>query len=543
MSTLVGRSLGRYHLVECLGASGRGEVYRAQQEGLNREVAVRTLYGPLLEKPQVLERFRREARLTAQLSHPHLLTCYDSGRDGPIRYSVVELLSRESLQDRVAQKGGLSPEEGLEIAVGLQDVLAYLHRNEVFHLALAPDQVRFDRQGRPILGGLGLQVETVQEVGVGESDPNFAAPEVHLREKLDARADIFSFGALLYFMFSGRTPFLGGPDLNAYALKSQPEIPPLRKFNSKVSKELQDRIHACLELQREDRPRSIDELSKELQRFLRKVQIRSVAKAETRANASPEAPSLPRPADTTRMPRPQDEPSTPGLLEQLGLKGKDRAESRLRWALLAIPPLAILGLASLYVLLKAPEAPPVQILEAVHRLEPGRVEITWKTDQPSFGIVELRAEGAPPRRLGPTPKSAKIQTLAAEKLAPSTLYKYRIAASAQAQFESPRFSSERSFRTEEAMEIQGLMHEVLGPSSARVTWRTPLPADTKIRYWSGNQEKQVQEDPNQRSTKEHRILLTGLEAGGEWSYQVESKAVTTGKLAESSIQTFRIGSH
>src|SRR5262245_58558638 len=133
MSTLSpGRRLGSYEILSPLGAGGMGEVYRARDGKLGREVAVKVVAGQLAEEPESLDRFEREARVVAALSHPNILAIHDFGREGETAYAVTELLDGESLRARLAS-GGLAPRKVVEYGLQIAEGLAAAHDKGIVH--------------------------------------------------------------------------------------------------------------------------------------------------------------------------------------------------------------------------------------------------------------------------------------------------------------------------------------------------------------------------------------------------------------------------
>jgi serine/threonine protein kinase len=213
--------LGPYEIVAPLGAGGMGEVYRARDTRLGREVAVKVLPESLAGNPDRQARFEREARAVAALSHPNILAIHDYGTEGPVTYAVMELLEGETLRDRLA-KGPLAWREAVEIGSSIAEGLAAAHAKGIVHRDLKPENLFLTNDGRVKILDFGLAritplAKSQSETGSyapAETDPGrvmgtvgYMSPEQVRSQAVDARSDIFSFGCVLYEMVTGRRAF------------------------------------------------------------------------------------------------------------------------------------------------------------------------------------------------------------------------------------------------------------------------------------------------------------------------------------------------
>ncbi len=224
MSLAPGDRLDRYEIVGPLGAGGMGEVWRARDTELGREVAIKILPDALASNPSRLERFRREGRALASLSHPNLLTVYDIGLADGRPYSVAELLRGKSLR-KVLRRGPCPAESavawGLEIARGL----AAAHAKTIVHRDLKPDNIFLTRNNGVKILDFGLAkilepglfdsandvtVSETTDIGTVLGTMGYMAPEQLRGEPVDTTTDVFALGCVLYEMLSGRRPFAGG---------------------------------------------------------------------------------------------------------------------------------------------------------------------------------------------------------------------------------------------------------------------------------------------------------------------------------------------
>jgi len=216
-----GTRLGSYEILAPLGSGGMGEVYRARDGNLGRDVAIKVLPAGLAENPEAFSRLEREARAVAQLSHPNILAVYDLGRQGGTAYIVMELLEGETLRARL-DTGALPSRKAVSLAVQIADGLAAAHDKGIVHRDLKPDNIFVTHDGRAKLLDFGLAKRPGPTVAPGsptlslerQTDPGtvmgtvgYMSPEQVRGESVDHRSDIFSFGAVLFEMLAGRRAF------------------------------------------------------------------------------------------------------------------------------------------------------------------------------------------------------------------------------------------------------------------------------------------------------------------------------------------------
>ena len=238
MALTAGTRLGAYQILGPLGAGGMGEVYRAIDTRLEREVAVKVISGRLMDDPNALARFEREARTVASLSHPNIVALYDFGRENGIVFAVMELLDGEPL-DRYAATEHLSWRRALEIAASVADGLASAHAKGLVHRDLKPANIFITDDGLAKLLDFGVAKEdtfrsttqTGVPTGAADTEPGvilgtvgYMSPEAVRGEGPDHRTDIFSLGCVLYEMLTRRRPFVGDTPAETMAaiLRDQP---------------------------------------------------------------------------------------------------------------------------------------------------------------------------------------------------------------------------------------------------------------------------------------------------------------------------------
>lgn len=212
MALSPGARLGPYEIVSLLGAGGMGEVYRARDSRLGREVAIKVLPEHLAGNPTALARFEREARAVAALSHPNILAIHDFGAQEGAVYAVTELLEGETLRARL-ERSPLGWRKAVDIGVALADGLAAAHAKDITHRDLKPENIFLTSDGRVKILDFGLAragpatADDQTEPGTVLGTVGYMSPEQVRGEPADARSDIFAFGCVLYEMVAGQRAF------------------------------------------------------------------------------------------------------------------------------------------------------------------------------------------------------------------------------------------------------------------------------------------------------------------------------------------------
>ncbi len=264
-----GSRLGPYVVVAPLGAGGMGEVYRARDTRLGRQVAVKILPDAVSQDPRRVARFETEARALAALSHPNILAIHDFGQSDGRVYAVTELLDGETLRDRMSGEP-LAWRKAAEIAAAIADGLASAHAAGIVHRDLKPENVFITSDGRlKILDfGLAKSAQPVTEDAVTLTSPSggalstdgevvgtlsYMAPEQLRGLEVDGRTDIFSLGCVLFEMLSGIRPFAGGTPADTLSAILNLEPRPLGPVSSAIPPVLAGIVSRCLEKRPEDR--------------------------------------------------------------------------------------------------------------------------------------------------------------------------------------------------------------------------------------------------------------------------------------------------
>jgi Tol biopolymer transport system component len=282
LSLTAGARLGPYEIVSPLGAGGMGEVYRAKDTRLEREVAVKVLPAHLSSSEEMRQRFEREAKAISQLSHPHICALYDVGSHEGTEYLVMELLEGETLAARLV-KGPLPLEQTLKFGVEIADALDKAHRQGIVHRDLKPGNVMLTKSGVKLLDfGLAKVMagptpqsgltslptmaggQNLTQEGTILGTFQYMAPEQLEGKEADARSDIFAFGAVLYEMATGKKAFSGKSQASLISSIMKEEPAPISSVSPLTPPALERVVRTCLAKDSEDRWQSAHDVGSEL---------------------------------------------------------------------------------------------------------------------------------------------------------------------------------------------------------------------------------------------------------------------------------------
>ena len=298
MKDLTGTRVGQYEIVERLGGGGMAVVYRAVQQPLGREVALKALSSELFQDDGFVKRFETEAKTLAKLDHPNILPIYDFEMNDGVAYLTMPLIRGGTLRD-VLNRGALDTLTAWRYLREIGDGLQHAHDAGIVHRDLKPTNVLIHADGRAMLADFGLargagQPTHLTTIGLAIGTPGYMAPEQVMGHDVDKRADIYAMGVLTFEMLTGRLPFIGSNRMEvAYSTVNAP-IPSAVKLNAALPDELDQLLAKILAKDPAQRPQTVRELLSQMARLPQRRAAASVAGAAQAPVAI--APGRPVPA-------------------------------------------------------------------------------------------------------------------------------------------------------------------------------------------------------------------------------------------------------
>jgi serine/threonine-protein kinase len=286
---------GRYRLGSKLGSGGMSTVYLAHDDVLDRPVAVKLLHREISEEADQLERFRREARSAARLSHPNLVSVIDAGEDSGRPYIVFEYVEGETLKRKIQQEGNLAADEATAYAIEIGRGLTAAHGRKLVHRDVKPQNVLIDLDGRAKVTDFGiarsLESKGLTATGRVLGTTDYVAPEQAMGEDVDERSDVYSLGVVLYEMLTGDVPFQAETQVGVAMKHVNEPLPDVRQLRPEVSAAIAAVVERATAKDPRDRYGSVAEMVRDLESTL---EIEAARRGGTTGEATSVLDSVPR---------------------------------------------------------------------------------------------------------------------------------------------------------------------------------------------------------------------------------------------------------
>ena len=255
----------RYQVLDELGVGGTGTVYKVLDTTLNEVLALKLLRADLIDHPGWLQRFKRELQIARDLEHPNIAPAYHLEQVEGLYFFTMRYIDGETLHQRIRSQGPMGIEEGVRVFSRVGEALLVAHENDIIHRDIKSANVMIERvTGTPYLMDFGIALAPDSQgltiTGQGIGTPMYMAPEQALGHRTGPRADIYSFGVVLYEAFGGALPFIAGTTVAVYTAQINADYLPLSARNSALPKALVELVQACMQPKADDRPTSMQEV-------------------------------------------------------------------------------------------------------------------------------------------------------------------------------------------------------------------------------------------------------------------------------------------
>lgn len=296
---------GRYELLGLLGSGGMGSVYRARDLELDEVVALKMLRRDVMASDRMLERFRREVKLARRVTHANVARTFDIGESGGDKFLTMEYVDGESLSAMLAREGSLSAPRACSIAIAICAGLGAAHAAGVVHRDLKPDNVMIERGGRVVITDFGVAAARGGNTGIKETlggvvgTPAYMSPEQVEGSDVDARADLYALGVMLFEMITGKMPFAGDTPYSVAAARLTQPPPSLSALHASVQPALGALVERLMARSPDDRPRDARQVSQSLIALAPTLDERAAPIAAAASSWRPPEPVETREGDKT----------------------------------------------------------------------------------------------------------------------------------------------------------------------------------------------------------------------------------------------------
>lgn len=306
----------RYELVAQQGSGGMSVIYKALDRKLGRMVAIKILRPSLTQDPAFLEKFQQEARSIAMMAHPNIVTVHDVGSDGHTHYIVMEMIEGHDLKKVIRARGAMPLERALDYGIQICAGLGFAHRSHLVHADVKPQNILINRDGVIKVTDFGIaqaytdtMPQTRSEIVWGS--PHYFAPEQARGEKPSPASDVYSIGIVMFEMFTGRLPYMGGSQRELALAHIQSDIPHVSEFNPTLPAEISAIVAKVMSKRPNDRYKHADQLGQILQRARERALFAQMQSDSARLSPPVSAGNTPPPSPAQAAAAPPSLPQLP----------------------------------------------------------------------------------------------------------------------------------------------------------------------------------------------------------------------------------------